>query len=337
MHKLHRASLVICAEVLLAACTVHTPVSPPTPPPSSRSTPPPPALGTIVDFTLPTADANAQSIVADSAGKMWFTEFNSGKIGFIGAATSDTPTEYSGVAASAHPLAIAPGSDGRLWFTESAGSAIGAIDASGTVTEYNIGMASSHIVMGPDRRMWFTAGSSIGAMNVDGTFQLYALPASTEIPSAITVGSDNNIWYLASGAVIGKMTTSGETTLEQQFAVSSQQAATSDVCAGPDGNVWFVESNAGKIGKITTSGTVTLYTLPVGSEHPTACTKASDGNIWYAAGTVIGGVTPSGISIATYPAPQGQTFAAIAQTPVQPNWVWFTETGTFSKIGRMYI
>lgn len=49
---------------------------------------------------------------------------------------------------------------------------------------------------------------------------------------------------------------------------------------GSDGNLWFSEWGSKKIGKITTTGTVTEY--PVPSEHtPSYITAGPDGNLWF--------------------------------------------------------
>ena len=40
------------------------------------------------------------------------------------------------------------------------------------------------------------------------------------------------------------------------------------VAAGPDGALWFTESNQGVIGRITTSGLVTQYSIPVFQAQP---------------------------------------------------------------------
>jgi streptogramin lyase len=52
------------------------------------------------------------------------------------------------------------------------------------------------------------------------------------------------------------------------------------ITAGPDGKLWFTDEGSDKIGKITTTGTVTEYALPASSD-PTGIAKGPDGNLWY--------------------------------------------------------
>jgi virginiamycin B lyase len=61
-----------------------------------------------------------------------------------------------------------------------------------------------------------------------------------------------------------------------------------DIVAGPDGNMWFTyiirdkrTANAGKIGRITPQGTVSLYPIPIEHFEPFAITVGPDKNIWF--------------------------------------------------------
>ncbi len=40
------------------------------------------------------------------------------------------------------------------------------------------------------------------------------------------------------------------------------------ITAGPDGNLWFTVTGAGQIGRISTSGSVTLFPIPTASSEP---------------------------------------------------------------------
>lgn len=266
-------------------------------------------------------------------GNVWFTEFKSGKIGVIVPATH-VITEYTAGAATSEPLGIAMGSDKRLWFTESGGTSIGAITTSGVVTEYNVGVATSHITAGPNQKMWFTApdDNSIGTINpATGLYQRYGLSHDGERPSGIVEGSDGNIWYSTLGTnMIGKMTSDGTTT---EWSIPTSNSNPTDVCLGPDGNVWFVENAGNTIGKITTAGTITEY--PLATPYPNGCTEGADGNVWYATNTAIEGITTGGSIVARHPGPLGQKLTAIVQ--LYNGQIWFTESGATSKIGFISI
>jgi streptogramin lyase len=50
--------------------------------------------------------------------------------------------------------------------------------------------------------------------------------------------------------------------------------------ATPDGNLWFTDMTSSKVGKITTSGTITEYALPA-SSGPHEIAAGPDGNLWF--------------------------------------------------------
>jgi virginiamycin B lyase len=50
---------------------------------------------------------------------------------------------------------------------------------------------------------------------------------------------------------------------------------------GPDGNLWFTEIGASKIGRITTSGSISEFVIPTASSGPFGITAGPDGNHWF--------------------------------------------------------
>jgi virginiamycin B lyase len=125
---------------------------------------------------------------------------------------------------------------------------------------------------------------------------------STGIPS---VHPDSNVRHVKSV---------GDTT---SYSVPTAGANLSALAVGPDGNIWFTEANAtassaGKIGKITTSGTITEYQLPYTPPvrridpgiyfNPTGITAGSDGKMWFIASNsaYVGSITTDGSTISFY-------------------------------------
>lgn len=144
------------------------------------------------------------------------------------------------------------GADGNLWVagwnsnTESGG--ISRVTPTGTFTDFpftgTLKTSSSGVgemVNGPDGAVWFTVGSND---------------------------------YGAPGVGIGRIDSSGNVSL-----VASLPNEPTNLVVGPDGNLWFAEGS--NVDKMTTSGTVTQYTLPgsssTGRLHFVA---GSDGNFW---------------------------------------------------------
>lgn len=67
----------------------------------------------------------------------------------------------------------------------------------------------------------------------------------------------------------------------------------SGITDGADGNLWFADTATSMIGRITTSGTITEYSLP--KESGTGgITEGPDGNLWFTEVTAnkIGKIVP---------------------------------------------
>jgi RHS repeat-associated protein len=104
------------------------------------------------------------------------------------------------------------------------------------------------------------------------------------------------------------------------------------IAAGPDKNLWFVDSETSKIGKITTSGTITEYALPAEST-PVGIAAGPDGNLWFTDSHTakIGKITTSG-TITEYALPSGSDPHGIIEGPDKN--LWFADLGS-SKIGKI--
>src|SRR5271167_2682812 len=92
-----------------------------------------------------------------------------------------------------------------------------------------------------------------------------------------------------------------------EFPLPTAGSAPSGIVAGPDGALWFVEVGTNAIGRITTDGAITEFTIP----FPTgtivtqlgAIAAGADGALWFTAGyagtpivtSVIGRITTDGV------------------------------------------
>lgn len=113
------------------------------------------------------------------------------------------------------------------------------------------------IVAGPDGAMWFTA------VNGDGKAAIY-------------------------GSAIVRYSMDGTFKIYRLRA----QAAPVEIAVGSDGALWFTESTG--IGRITTSGKVTEFAVPISYGTPYALTLGRDGNIWFTSFSGIARITPKG-------------------------------------------
>ena len=147
----------------------------------------------------------------------------------------------------------------------------------------------------------------------------------------ITMGPDGALWLPIGQFSIGRMTTNGNVTNVSPLPIGITQPT--GITTGSDGNLWFTTRVPSAIGRITPSGTITMFGLPLPS-LPYAITGGSDGNLWFTLqGTNrIGRMTTSG-SFTDYQVPTG--FSGLAGITAGPDGnLWFTEN-LAGRIGRI--
>lgn len=211
----------------------------------------------------------------------------------------------------------------------------GSLRAAGPITEFPIPTSNSSpagITAGPDGNLWFCEylGRKIGRVTPPGAITEFP---TTGPPVAITAGPDGNVWFAEAdlddviGSGIGRVSPSGEV---HEFFLSTPACG---IVAGLDGNLWFASCNSNAIGRMTTDGAVTMFSLPSGSGHfPSSIAAGPDGNLWYTVPITrqIGRITLAG-EVAELPLPPGP-----GRTPnsivAGPGGLWFTDG---DKIGRI--
>ncbi len=282
-------------------------------------------------------------IAAGLDGSMWFS--GNGHIGRI--TTAGVVTSYQLPTSNAGSAAITAGPDGAMWFTESGNSGgafakIGRIATSGVFTEYPLPDSNSipsAIATGPDGALWFieSGNGKIGRITTSGTITEISLPAS-EVNSGvygITAGPDGNLWFTENYGAdkIVRMTTSGVFTV---YTVATfVNAGSLGITAGPDGALWFADE-LGKIGRITTSGTIIEYALP-NNDSPFGIAAGPDGALWFTDFLgQIGRITASGTVTLQVATPTNTANGFLSYIAAGPDGaMWFTELG--GKIGRIQV
>src|SRR5262249_12544384 len=130
----------------------------------------------------------------------------------------------------------------------------------------------------------------------------------TSAPLALTAGPDGALWYTALGpqkminepsGKIGRITMTGEVT---EFPLPKDGIVPRFLVSGADGALWFtfdtVENNQGTagsgsgIGRITTTGAVTLFPLPSTAASASGLISDPDGNFWLAEAPTNKGLAP---------------------------------------------
>ncbi len=149
------------------------------------------------------------------------------------------------------------------------------------------------------------------------------------------------VLVLATLAVVGSRgpsATGSPSIVEYPIGTGSSSRS---LVAGSDGALWVLENGLNAIARVTTSGTVTPYTIPTSGSNPGFITEGSDGAVWFSetAGEKIGRLSTSG-TFTEYAVPQAQPLKY--QNPANPSGValgsdgavWFAENGGHA-IGRV--
>jgi streptogramin lyase len=104
------------------------------------------------------------------------------------------------------------------------------------------------------------------------------------------------------------------------------------ITSGSEGDLWYTDYETSKIGKITTSGTVTEYALPSGSD-PFNIAQGPEGNLWYTdwGSSKVGKITPTG-TITEYALPSGSDPVGITAGP--DGNLWYADRGS-RKVGKI--
>ncbi len=226
---------------------------------------------------------------------------------------------------------------GSLPISKSAHAAIGSITQ---YTTPDSGSFPNNIAWGPDGNIWYTGtgptiNTRVGKMTTSGSFTLYHNTPSgvSGNPAGISRGADGNVWFGKGNSII-KMSTSGVVLSQYSLSGIGATAGAQEMILGGDGAIWFYSPSGGKIGRITTDGVITAYT--VGS-NVYDITLGTDSNIWFtysygSSTNYIAKITSSGVqtvysSFAPYSKPWGITAGPDGN-------MWFTENLS-RKIGKI--
>lgn len=245
--------------------------------------------GLMTEYPLPPPSGptcNAPSVCGPTLitsgpdGSLWFvTGYEIGRLTTNGAVTLFPASDVAGLAA---------GPDGALWFSSLIGTtaAIGRITTNGATATYSLptGSLPGSIVLGPDDAMWFIddGNAAIGRITTAGVITQYPVPRLKGIQDYgrhIAVGSDNALWF-AGPNFIGRITTAGVIT--EYPAISP--VGPDQITRGPDGAMWFTTNDGEQIGRITTTGAVTLFSLPQPLLGYLGITLGPDGALWVSEG-----------------------------------------------------
>jgi virginiamycin B lyase len=235
------------------------------------------------------------------------------------------------------PDAIAAGPDGALWFTQydldgpgRVPGILGRLTPAGVASPVAIpaGSAPVSLTTGPDETLWYAAeGTSVGSIGRVGAAGVteVALPHGSVSAEGIVSGPDGALWFTTERR-IGRLVPGGAPTF---FSVPGARSL-DRIIVGPDGALWFSDSEASRLGRITTAGAVRTFRLPI----PTGADGLASGDdaLWFTSfrGERIGRMTTSGrVRLYRLPDPLD---APDAITPGPDGAMWLTRTFGIGRI-----
>lgn len=210
------------------------------------------------------------------------------------------------------------------------------VEPIGEIKEYSLaGKGPTVVAPGSDGNLWVGAYEDILRISPTGKVTgEYTVPVEAYINDMVT-GPDKNIWYTAEDGYLKNdyIIRLSPVSLEQTvYKLPEQPSFPWTLASGPDGNLWYVGNYSEKIGKVTTSGTVTQYPAPSGNCLDDI-TAGPDGKLWLtdSSSDVICSLTTSG-TFTEYSLPAKSDPDSIIAGP--DGKLWFTNFGT-DKIGRI--
>lgn len=233
---------------------------------------------TIKSFVIPTAKCGLVAVIEGYDGAIWFTEYQSEKIGRMtpnGVITNEYATPKM------NPVNMVKGPDGALWFTDQRKHGkIGRITMHGVVTAFPVPGFPAELAVGSDGALWFTDLSNyIGRITTSGSVREYPIPSHKSVPLGIVEGPDGNIWFAESASnKIGRITTTGAIT---EYTVPTPKSGPNSLAVGSDGALWFSENTANKIARVTTEGAFTEYPIPSKNSQPYGLSAGPDNTMWF--------------------------------------------------------
>jgi virginiamycin B lyase len=133
-----------------------------------------------------------------------------------------------------------------------------------------------------------------------GHVKEFLIPGNTPGPEEIAVGPGGAFWFTEINAGIGRL----DRGHFSNFPLPGRQAL--GIVAGPDGAMWFTETYGDAIGRITTAGQITEFSLCSGcgedTIQPWGIAAGPDGALWFTEyqANAIGRITTSG-QVTTFP------------------------------------
>lgn len=323
------------------------------------------ALGEIIlEYVTPTPESSPTDLAFDSAGNLWFTEWNGNRIGKLipseaKSLTTEGIIEYELPRPNSKPHYLTIATNGFIWFTEGA-NRIGRLDPkTGDIAEYDIPTphsGPSGIAEGPDGSIWFLEfqTNKIGRLEpVSGRITEYPLGPGNPRDLVIKKGL---IWYTQGGIPYVNIYISKLGTLEiitgniTSFKISPDNSVPYGITLNEEnGDIWFTEKGSGKLARLDEkSSKPKILEYLVGKERSPHDLHIHQKQVWF----TVSNPAAIGFLDLTRARPgtgQGVRFYKLPKPDSHPTQItldkdghiWFTLTGEFSagkynnRIGKL--
>jgi streptogramin lyase len=297
------------------------------------------SAGTITEYPTPIV-TTPYGMTTGPDGRIWFVDSGNheggtfiGRMSTSGASTSSDLVRLPG---SELGLAATLGPDGNMWVQQDSqiDKVPVGVTSTAQITPYTLENGTGgygSIVSGPDGRLWFAWNHKVGTITTGGAIEGYETESESSIPDVI-VGPGGKLWFgegTSTGTRIARMDTSGHVGVGDEFPLPSGDGGINAMALGPDGNVWFTLGNPAAIGRITSTGAITIFPTPTSSSLPFGIAAGPDGRLWFPErnSDKIGSIpttATSGADITEYPV--GRTNAGVLYITAGPDSrMWFSE------------
>jgi virginiamycin B lyase len=239
---------------------------------------------TLLEVPIPTPNALIGGLAEGADGTVWFTEYNTNKIGSL--SRSGTIAEYPLPTPNSGPLGLTAGPDGSIWFGELTANAIGRFRLPGVFDEFplpaNSRPQSLRIFNGA---LWFVESgrAAVARLGFDGDFTEVPLPAGHQ-PLQMVASADGALWVNDVGQIF-RIAPNGEIRVIHFDPLPGGGGDNVEgMTAAPNGDVWFALRTSGRLGRAAADGAVTLfpvYKAADGTGGPTSVALGAGGTVWW--------------------------------------------------------
>ena len=303
------------------------------------------------EFLLPFEEGMPHDLVEGPDGRIWFTEWETGRIGCIDA--EGVQQSFALPDAEARPFGITVGIDGNLWFTERGNSCLGCMNTRGELlAEWQIPFTGrpGYLIRGLDGALWFPLQDyetpRLVRATVDGVFSSTTLPYfSSYDPLYLAQGNDGTFWLPTStfsGAAPAVYQVAPDGTVTQLSGSWPLQGFTG-AAVDRAGNLWLRSYNGRLVTWTPEHGVTDLTpTFPTGEWlAPGPLCANHDGGVSFSSTKYADAVRINRRSISgalvggRYSlAGSDSIYSPKENIRIGPDgWVWFTEPG-YGKIGK---